>query len=790
MNWRLLDTFLLRRPGFSFDLLDGFASPEVAADAADWARADDEAEQVRAVLLRDLFGAAVSRARERGDGARLRTLSKLRRGVGARRPRPVPDALDGELAEAYQLWLERLAQADRLAEKVGAQLESAWRRGARDLRSLAATPDFADALLQLSPDFHQAASRYGPTASRTDGAAARAHDRRLYAYLQRLAAKNETTSAFGPVTFGRFGPVDEPSVGPERPGGVRLRRTFVSFWAAAAIGRTATRGAEVRRLVPPRRLPIVRVAGDHAVLAGRPPIPVSAAQSRVLAACDGVRTVDDIADATGLDGHTVAAAVVRLERAALVQRRCEPCSTAFDPLGDVLRQLPDAATLTRFTAGARRFGELVAEFSAAEPERRPAALSAAEHAFTELTGMPARRNAGGTYADRLVLFEDCHGDTEPLVLPDRWRRRIERDLAVIFDVGLAVGQLVRQAHRGLAVEVLGDQPEQPFMDFADRLAEQVAAGGLTARLARAHAVGERYRQLVAAANDGRTATLDVDRFRALARPTPGAAFVSPDLLLTGTGDGQIVLGEIHPYVFGWGLQGGFAPDEHALRAELEQLLPVWGGERSLATVLHRRRHKGLVSNRFPGTFVEIASSAHTAARRTTVAQLRVVLIDGEPVLLGPDGPLELYIGEEDHPHLRVFAPAQVELPRLALGERSPRVVVGDVVVQRQRWELTANDRAELAVADPRRLPLAVAALRRRLGLPRHVFAASPQETKPLYVDLDSIFSHHGLQRLAELGPVRLVEMLPTPDQLWLRRAAGRFTSELRLSMVRSGGANP
>ena len=110
-------------------------------------------------------------------------------------------------------------------------------------------------------------------------------------------------------------------------------------------------------------------------------------------------------------------------------------------------------------------------------------------------------------------------------------------------------------------------------------------------------------------------------------------------------------------------------------------------------------------------------------------------------------------------------------------------------MQRARWELTQDQRAELVSTRPPRLPLAVAALRHRLDLPRHVFAASPTETKPLYLDLDAVLSQHSLRRLAELGPVTLVEMLPTPEQLWLHRSTGPFTSELRLSMANLPGAS-
>jgi hypothetical protein len=789
MRWHLSDTFLLRRAGFSFDLLDEFAAPELARIAMRWAALTDEAERGRSVMLGELFPAAVERARARGDRAALRRLSALRRQVGARRAGNVAGEATTELGEedlgkAHRTWLDQMALAAGLAAEVERAVEPARRQGARRLRSLAARPDVADALLQLSPDFYAATARYQQALERHEGAAARAHDRRLYSYLQRLAAKNETTSAFGPVTFGQFGAVDEPVFGPEQPDGVQARVAFVSFWAASAIGRAATRSVTTRNLVPARRLPVVRVVGDHAILPGRAPIPLSAEQLKVLRACDGTRDAAALAELTGLEVSAVASALLALERAAVIQRRCEPCSTTFDPLGDVLGQLPHTPALTELTAAARRFGRLVAEFAESPPAGRAAALTRAERAFSALTGIPARRKAGDTYADRLVLFEDCPGDGQPLTLPQSWRQRIQRALAPVLDFGLAIGQGVRRAHRELALDVLTGCGELPFLDFTDRLATAVAAGHLTQKLATVHQIRSSYQDLVAAASDGRLATLDPGQLADLARPAGGPAFASPDLLLTATGEGQLVLGEIHPYVFGWGLQGGFAPDPTALERELDGLLLVWGGPDKLATVLHRRRHKGLVSNQFPGMFLEVTGSAHSAPRRAEIAELRVTLRDAEPTLLGPDGPLELYVGEQDHAHLRVFAPAQVEVPRVTLGERTPRIVVNDVVVQRAQWTLTAEERAGLASARPQRLPLVVAALRCHREWPRHVFAASPAETKPLYLDLDAVFSQHSLRRLAELGPVTLVEMLPTPQQLWLRRSAGSFTSELRLSMAR------
>jgi hypothetical protein len=77
-------------------------------------------------------------------------------------------------------------------------------------------------------------------------------------------------------------------------------------------------------------------------------------------------------------------------------------------------------------------------------------------------------------------------------------------------------------------------------------------------------------------------------------------------------------------------------------------------------------------------------------------------------------------------------------------------------------------------------------------MPTRVFARSPVEKKPFYLDFDSpIFVDilcKVVRRTADRrGPeakIGFSEMLPGPDELWLTDAqANRFTSELRLVAV-------
>ncbi|HEY5168993.1 MAG TPA: lantibiotic dehydratase, partial [Thermoleophilia bacterium] len=88
-------------------------------------------------------------------------------------------------------------------------------------------------------------------------------------------------------------------------------------------------------------------------------------------------------------------------------------------------------------------------------------------------------------------------------------------------------------------------------------------------------------------------------------------------------------------------------------------------------------------------------------------------------------------------------------------------------------------------------PAALAAWARDRGLPRRLFVRSPLERKPIYVDLESEVLLRVLARFlkpvaerAPEAPIFFTEMLPDPDECWLRDANGRYTSELRVVAVR------
>ncbi|HEX8436152.1 lantibiotic dehydratase [Archangium sp.] len=791
-RWRLVPHFLLRRAGFPFSVIEGLAAPGAAEAASQVARAHAQAAELRRSMLGTLFSAEVRAAASRGDRRALRVLSRWRKRVGRSRVDGGPvEGWPGPLGEAWSAWREALRREAEGRAALEARLGTELLSSRKTLRALFREPLVREALFLLSPDLLETMEpALDRDAQPESSAADRAFERRLYAFTQRLGAKNETTSFFGPLTYGRVEPEAEAwRFGAEEASGVVEREAFLAFWAASALGKAASAEVAIRRALPVYRLPVSSVAPGNVRGPDAKPVVLEPATATILAEVDDTRTVAGLAERSGLTLQDAELEVRKLERLGLVRRLLEPASTTARPLDDVLAQLPRVPEAERWRKVGSDFQELLRRFArGALPERR-AVLREAEVLFHRATALPARRAAGQTYADRTVLYEDCLGDMQPVGMPGREASRMEEALAPVLRLGSAYGSLRHRALRVLATEVLaGLKQPVTFLEFAAALDGRIASEGFAALDAQPRAFVVALGEVVARASDGRVARLSPEALAALAPEGGTARFASPDVMLAMGPDGsaRFVLGEVHPYVFAWGSQGHFAPDRERYFATFRQDLSPWGGAERLAMVLRRRRHKGLVSDTFPGTFIEVTGrSGADARRRVAIADLRVVPGATGPELLGPHGPLTLYTGEDDHPHLRVFAPPQVEMPPVRLGEHTPRIEVGDCIFQRERWDLPAGSQESLVAArTPARLAVEVAALRQRLGLPRHLFALSPSEPKPVCLDLDVPFAHQHLQRLLSLGKLGLSEMMPGPAELWLRRRVGAHTSELRLAMVR------
>lgn len=126
---------------------------------------------------------------------------------------------------------------------------------------------------------------------------------------------------------------------------------------------------------------------------------------------------------------------------------------------------------------------------------------------------------------------------------------------------------------------------------------------------------------------------------------------------------------------------------------------------------------------------------------------------------------------------------------LANAPSLPRVACGRAILALARWNLSRLDLADLAERDPVALFDGAQRLRARLGLPRWVSLADDDHLLP--IDLDNVVAVSSLSSLVRHRErARLVEMLPTPDELVAEGPEGRYVAELIIPFVKTRPPTP
>ena len=136
--------------------------------------------------------------------------------------------------------------------------------------------------------------------------------------------------------------------------------------------------------------------------------------------------------------------------------------------------------------------------------------------------------------------------------------------------------------------------------------------------------------------------------------------------------------------------------------------------------------------------------------------------------------------------------------QFGMAPKMPRLRCGKVIVQRRAWVVTTEEfPAGNYKGVSRDLVLAVEKLRAQRDLPRFVYIRPTEQalrrsgaegrdkdTKPVFVDLESyLFLEIFYRWLIKAGELEVTEMLPTPEQLWWKESDGRRTCELRTLIV-------
>jgi hypothetical protein len=136
--------------------------------------------------------------------------------------------------------------------------------------------------------------------------------------------------------------------------------------------------------------------------------------------------------------------------------------------------------------------------------------------------------------------------------------------------------------------------------------------------------------------------------------------------------------------------------------------------------------------------------------------------------------------------------------QFGLAPHTPRLRCGRAIVQRQTWEVRADEMPPGSYKGVSTdLIKAVEYLRSVKNWPRYIYIRPSEQalrrtgaegrdkdTKPIFIDLESYLFLETFHRwLVKAGELEVTEMLPAPDQLFWREADGRRTFELRTLIV-------
>ncbi|MFI6096374.1 hypothetical protein ACIA8G_12510 [Lentzea sp. NPDC051213] len=732
-NWHLLPVMVLRSAGFPWQMVEQLAYSRSG-------RLIDELLELQQAATEHAGGLRPARNLSRGQKSKLRNF------------RMIPDTDADAFPEEWRReWNRLTAHMEDLLGRLGeAALEDKADVDAA-LQRIRADERFNDAVVCSSPAAQRDLSR-GAQGSRIR--------RQLASYAQRLASKSETMSFFGPINYAT---VDRASGTPSKLDWLGHREIRARQAHTAARVNDAVQALllgdddAAARLVPRRKTAL------------RPPRPGDLVADLV-GAVDGAANVRELADRLGRALPEVLEAFRTAVTKGRLTHDLAPPSTTIDPL---------RWTVDRVEGPVRDLLEstlaLLEAYPAANPTRKAEIQGEIE---ASLSSVPAQAAGNKFYNDRVIVHEAAVG-TADFRVSGPFADDLAEAVAPVLDLLAHEAELTRNltnraiaAHLGpgrfplvkaltvcanvqivpstwLAENLVFD-PEQPVVDIA----------GLTPP-----------------AGPSAPVLCSIDMLAAV-----------PDIAQYDAGSTPLIMGDIHDAALltPWALQ--FNENSAEILAMRDETVRTTLGDQLAVNVISRRT-TGLPPLEFPGIVLELGGSASPGRDRVGLDQLWVHS-DGTTAELRsdlhPGQALLFHNGELDSGLHTALALPRIRRPRLPELPHLPRLTWRNVVLSRRRWTV-ASERvlAVSAKQDEVERLLDVARFAHTLGLPRRLFAKSPNERKPIYVDLTSPDLLKALTRLAGTADeLTLSEVLPAADDAWLRDGELRFPSELRCVYTR------
>lgn len=818
-QWTLWRWACLRGAGFPSHLIEKLAGPACPSAADLLLRMEQEAERKQdeliAALQRELQNA--------GDDESRKTQSRYLK--QARKGRFTEPAT----AAAEPLRQEAMAALSRL-ESARASFQNAFsaatREVSRQIMAIAADESFRQAiLLQNQNAFRHVLHSFTREQQEQPrrGFKERQNQELIASYLQRYCLKNDTVGFFGPVGWAKIDPTIKDIHVRPGPGLITSSSIYFENWCIETLAEKLAEDKRLRPWLMPRRFPFAYLEGNtlHQP-AGKTAL--SSGQVAVLQSCAGDLTARQIAakvlampDA-GLKDEEEVYEILRHFAAKRIVAWTLEIPISLEPERR-LRQLLERVEPEELRAPALQALEEIEQArdniskAVGNATALDGALSKLDEVFTRRTGKPATRLPGGIYAGRTLIYQDCRRDLE-LEIGAKVIEDLSAPLSLIltsarwfsYEVAIANRNIFEQIYRDL----LGPDGQGPvgFLQFWIRVQPFLIATSKRASTKLVPEFQRRWQEVLALPPGARRVHYRSEDLRArveevFAAPHSGwrlARYHSPDVMIAATdadairrGDYSFVMGEVHITINT--LRYSFVVAKHP---EPEQLFQAIRSDFPLPRlIMVAPRQLPGINNR---TFLTLTSpddyyleisrdSIANKPRSQVLSSADLVIVDSPRGLMvrTRDGRLEFDILEVFGEWMSAGTVECMEI--LGHAARVPRVSVDKMVIFRESWSFSAEELKFIHDPEEHERYLGARAWMRRHDLPRYVFVKVAVERKPFFVDFDSTIYVEILVKAVRRvlaseqkdTPVTVTEMLPSPDQLWLRDAQNQtYTSELRI----------